>query len=342
MNGHERMKAMLEGRPIDQLPLTPITMMFAADQVGIPYGEYARDYRKLVEAQLHTAEKFGFDAVMAISDPAREAHDLGAAVRFFPNQPPALDESNSLLEDKRKLAELKVPDPWQGPRMSDRLRAIQLFREKVGGQLWIEGWVEGPMAEAADLRGINRIMMDLYDDPVFVRDLFDFILEMQISFARAQLAAGADLVGIGDSAASLIGPRFYREYVLPYEKRLVEAIHAAGGKVRLHICGNTSRILAEMGQVGADIVDLDFPVSMPEARQAMGPEQVLCGNIDPVRVLRNGTPEQIQEELEKCYQAAAPRYIVAAGCEVPRDTPEANMFAMLEFARSHSPAPTVA
>ncbi len=338
MNGYERMKAMLAGEPVDRLPFTPITMMFAADRVGIPYGEYVTDYRKLVHAQLYTAEKFGFDSVMAISDPAREAADLGAAVRFFPNQPPAIDEQNALLANKATLARLKVPDPWAGKRMRDRLEAIRLFREKVGGQLYIEGWVEGPMAEAADLRGINTIMVDLYDDPQFVRDLFEFILEMQTRFAKAQLEAGADLIGIGDSAASLIGPRFYREFVVPYEKRLVDAIHQAGGKVRLHICGNTNRIFADMAQVGADIIDLDFPASMWEARRVMGPDQVLAGNIDPVRVLRDGNREIILRELEACYQAAAPRYIVAAGCEVPRDTPEENVLAMLEFAMSHSPA----
>lgn len=338
MTGYERMKAMLEGQPVDRLPLTPITMMFAADQVGIPYGEYATDHRKLVEAQLYTAEKFGFDSVMSISDPAREAADLGAAVRFFPNQPPALDEGHSLLLDKGKLLELKVPDPWSGRRMRDRLEAIRLFRQKVGRQLFVEGWVEGPMAEAADLRGINRIMVDFYDDPAFVRDLFEFVVEMATRFAQAQIEAGADLIAIGDSAASLIGPRLYREFVMPYEKRLVENIHRMGAWVRLHICGRTNPILAEMAQVGADIIDLDFPASMSEARQKMGPHQVLCGNIDPVRVLRDGTPERIREELELCYQAAAPRYIVAAGCEVPRDTPEPNMKAMLEFARSHCPS----
>lgn len=337
MNGYERVRAMIEGRPVDSLPLTPITMMFAADQVGIPYGQYATDHRKLVEAQLFTAEKFDFDSVMAISDPAREAADLGAVVRFFPDQPPALDERQSLLLDKKRLLELKVPDPWSSNRMRDRLEAIRLFRQEVGGRRCIEGWVEGPMAEASDLRGINRIMTDLYDDPNFVRDLFEFLLELATQFAKAQIEAGADLIGIGDSAASLIGPRFYRELVAPYEKRLIENIHRMGAWVRLHICGRTGAILQDMATVGADIIDLDFPVSLAEARQKMGPTVVLCGNIDPVRVLRDGTPEIIRAELEACYQAAQPRYIVAAGCEVPRDTPEANMHAMREFARSHRP-----
>lgn len=337
MNGYERVMAMIEGRDVDHLPLMPITMMFAADLIGVPYGEYVTDHRILVEAQLRTAEKYGFDYVSCISDPAREAADCGAVVQYFENQPPAIVEDKALLSDKSKLAQLKVPDPYGGGRMEDRVKAAELFRKKVGGQLLIEGWIEGPCAEAADLRGINTLMLDFFDDPVFVRDLFDFILEMELAFAKAQIEAGADIIGMGDAAASLIGPRFYNEFVWPYEKKMVDAIHEMGGKVRLHICGNTNKILEGMGKLGCDIVDLDFLVPMEAGRKAMGPEQVLLGNIDPVKVLRNGTPALVTEKLAECHRASGSRYIVSAGCEVPRGTPDANMFAMRDYAVSHRP-----
>ena len=72
MNGKERVLAMLDGQPVDHLPLMPITMMFAADLAGVHYRDYASDHRVLAEAQVATAEAFGFDHVSAISDPARE------------------------------------------------------------------------------------------------------------------------------------------------------------------------------------------------------------------------------------------------------------------------------
>ena len=146
--------------------------------------------------------------------------------------------------------------------------------------------------------------------------------------------AGADIIGIGDAAASLIGPKFYQEYVWPFEERLVKAIHQMGADVRLHICGKTTRHLEGMGKLKCNIVDLDYMVDMAEGRDKMGPKQVLLGNIDPVSVLKNGTPEQITNELEICYRATAPRYIVSAGCEVPRGTPPENMVAMRKFAES--------
>jgi len=338
MNGYERAMAMLDGRPVDCLPLLPITMMFAADQIGVKYGEYTADYRKLVEGQLRTAEEFDFDYVSCISDPTREAADCGARVQFFDDQPPAVDETSALLADKKTLAGLKAPDPLGGGRMHDRVKAAALFKEKVGGQLLIEGWIEGPCAEAADLRGINTLMLDFYDDPAFVREMFDFILEMELEFAKAQVDAGIDVMGVGDAAASLVGPQIYEEFVWPYEKKMFDALHEMGTRVRLHICGNIGRILEPVGRLGCDFVDLDYMVSVAQARAEMGPDQVLAGNIDPVAVLRNGTPESITAAIGECHKQAGSRYIVAAGCEVPRDTPPQNVLALRDYARSQRSA----
>jgi MtaA/CmuA family methyltransferase len=335
MNGYERLLAVLEGRPADCLALMPITMMFAADQLGVPYGKYATDHRTMVEAQIVTAERFDFDYVSCISDPAREAADCGAEIHYFDDQPPAVDETRSRLADKSALRGLKVPDPLGGGRMHDRVQAAALFKERVGGQKLIEGWIEGPCAEAADLRGINRLMTDFFDDPAFVRDLFDFVLEMELRFAKAQVAAGVDLMGIGDAAASLVGPQIYEEFVWPYEQRMVAAVQAMGVKVRLHICGNTRRILGGMGRLKCDMVDLDWMAPLAQARAEMGPTQVLAGNLDPVKALRGGTSESIAAALAECHRQAGPHYIVAAGCEVPRDTPAANVLALRDYARGH-------
>ncbi|MGQ9588987.1 MAG: uroporphyrinogen decarboxylase family protein [Planctomycetota bacterium] len=336
MNRYERLAAHIEGRAVDRLPLMPITMMFAADLAGAKYGAYAADHRILVEAQLKVAERFGFDYVSAISDPAREAHDCGAPIVFFEDQPPAIDESRALLGDKKKLLGLRIPDP-HGGRMYDRVQAIGLFRERVGGEMFIEGWIEGPCAEAADLRGINTVMLDFYDDPAFVRDLFEFVVEMELAFARAQIDAGADLIGIGDAAASNVGPRIYEEFVWPYERRLVDGVHEMGSRVRLHICGNTRPILGLMGRLGCEIVDLDYPSPLAEARRAMGPSQILLGNVHPNEVLRLGTPSDVEAAVRECHRQAGPRYIAGAGCEVPRDTPHANMDALRDYASSHLP-----
>ena len=182
-------------------------------------------------------------------------------------------------------------------------------------------------------------MMDFFDDPAFVRELFAFVVEMELRFAREQLKAGADVIGIGDATASLVGPHIYDEVVWPYEKRLVDGIHALGGKVRLHICGNIRPILESVGRLGCDIVDLDSMVPVSEARQKMGSQVILLGNLNPVTVLRNGDPQGVTEVTAECHRQAGARFIVGAGCEVPRDTPPQNLHALCAYAHTHQPQP---
>ncbi|MGH9886746.1 MAG: uroporphyrinogen decarboxylase family protein, partial [bacterium] len=335
-SGRSLVLAHLDGRPVEQLPAMPITMMFAARLAGIAYRDYCTDFRLLAAAQVEVARRFGFDHVSAISDPAREAVDLGAPVTWFPDQPPALDDTQALLADPVRLASLAVADPAGGGRMTDRLRAIELLR-KLAPEHLVEGWVEGPCAEGADLRGISTLMTDFGDDPAFVADLFDFTTRQAIEFARAQVGAGADIIGVGDAAASLVGPTIYRDSVLPYERRLADAIHGMGARVRLHICGNTRRSVADMATVGADVIDLDSMVPFGQARADAGPGQILLGNLNPVTELMASSPEAIAAHVATCHLEAGSRFIVGAGCEVPAATPYANVEALVGYARVTKP-----
>ncbi len=337
MNSRERILAHFAGQPIDRLPLMPITMMLAARQTGARYYEYCTDYRVLAEGQLRTAEKFGFDYVNTMSDPAREAADCGAQVQYFEEQPVALNEEAALLADKLQLRVLRQPDPLGGGRMHNGIKAVAHLRERAGKDLLVEGWVEGPMAEAADLRGINTLMLDFYDDPKFVHDLFSFVVEIGLRFAREQVTAGADSIGVGDAAASLVGPAIYQEFIWPFEKQLVDGIHAMGVPTRLHICGNMQAHLTEIGKLGCAMIDVDYPVALDQARSQLSPEQIIVGNLNPVSELRDSSPSAITEALAACHQIAGKRFIVGAGCEVPSDTPEANLRALCDYARSHQP-----
>src|SRR5215467_1989484 len=155
---------MLSGGRPDRLPLMPITMMFAARHARVKYRDYARDYRVLAGAQLRTAETFGFDYVSAISDPGRESGDCGATLKWFDNQPPAIDESSARLESTSDLAGLKMPDPLGGGRMHDRVNGVAELRRLAAKDYFVEGWIEGPCAESADLRGINTLMLDFLDN----------------------------------------------------------------------------------------------------------------------------------------------------------------------------------
>jgi len=335
VTSRERVFSLFEGGQVDHLALMPITMQFACDRVGKKYYDYVTDHRVLVEGQLRVAEEFDFDYVSCISDPTREAADCGASIIYTDDSPPGIDHQNALLADKSKLAHLKIPDPLGGGRMQDRVAAAALFKDKVGNDKIIEGWIEGPCAEGADLRGIHTIMTDFYDDPGFIRDLFEFSIEMELNFAKFQIEAGIDVMGIGDAASSLVSPKLYEEFIWPYEKKLIDGVHKLGAAVRLHICGDIRALLEGIGRLGCEIVDLDYLAPVWQAREKMEPGQILLGNIDPVSVLRDSTPEKIYQAVEQCHKEAGSNFVVGAGCEVPRDTPLENLRVLRDYAFSH-------
>jgi uroporphyrinogen-III decarboxylase len=152
--------------------------------------------------------------------------------------------------------------------------------------------------------------------------------------------AGVELMGVGDPASSLVGPVIFSEFIVPVQKKLVEGLKAMGLRTRSHMCGNTKRILKARGELGYDITDVDAMVPLAEARAKM-PEQVILGNIATVEVLRNGSVENVIAAVKKCSEDAGEQYIIGAGCEVPRDTPVANMFALRDYAHAHLPRPAV-
>jgi MtaA/CmuA family methyltransferase len=214
--------------------------------------------------------------------------------------------------------------------MRDRVRAAEAYRREDHGTRSLLGWVEGPAAEAADLRGVMPFMFDLMDDPAYAGELMDRCVEVAIDFARAQVTAGVDTVGIGDAIASQIDPGTYEALIQPREKRLVEAIRGMGAFVKLHICGNVTHLLPGIADLGVDVLDLDHPVDLAVARAAVGERVVLTGNLDPVSVVRFGTPEGIRAAVAEAYARAGDPYMVNAGCEIPAGTPHENLRALCE------------
>ena len=297
-------------------------MGFAARYIGARLSDYFLDHRVLCAATLAMVEPFGVDIVSTISDSYREPADLGAQIEFPEDNLPMC--RHPLLAEATGLGKLKsLTSP--GKRMGDIVEGVRLLHEQVGGQIPVMGWVEGALAQAVVLRGDSELMLDIYDRPEFVHELLEFCCELEIAFARWQIAAGADIIGLGDAIASQVSPRMYRQLALPYEQRIFQAVHEMGALARLHICGNTTRILADMPLSGADIIDIDWMVDIRQAAQVFGDGPALVGNFDPVAVMLNGTVPQVEAAVRYCVENGGDKYISGAGCEIPEGTPYENM-----------------
>lgn len=324
MTGLSRTISFLKGEPVDRPPCHPIIMRWAAKYAGVMYRDFCLDYRKKCDAMIRCADDFGLDWVTVMSDAWAEASAFGVRVEYPEDDLPK--DVGGHLPDLEAAANLKPFRTLDHPRTANRLNEIREFKQRIGGKYFIVGWVEGPVAEYADLRGVSNAAVDLFDDPDAVGKAMDVITDCAIEFISHQVQAGAHCIGIGDAFCSQIGPALYRQFAFGREKRMVDHVHSLGALAKLHICGNTSAILPDMIATGADIIDVDHLVpTMSDIAGLLAPTQVFSGKTDPVRVIQDGTPEQIEQSVRNSHEQSRGRCIVSAGCEITPGTTMQNM-----------------
>ncbi len=309
----------------------PILMMHASHIIGDTYADFMRDHRRLVAANMKCLELYDHDAVSVISDPYRETAAFGAKVYFDGNYAPKADR---LVQNGDDISRLKNPDVYNNDRTLDRIKGVELFRKELGSMFPVIGWVEGPMAEAADLMGMGELMMEMMLSPDNVKRLGEKTLRTAKDFALAQIEAGANIIGVGDAVCSQISPEMFDEFAAPLQKELFDFIHEKGALVKLHICGDISHILPSLSKEGVDILDVDWMVDMARAYEAMGPDTMLCGNLDPVSVIMNGDKALIKQKFDEARASLpAENWILMGGCEIPMSTPVENMVYLREISK---------
>ena len=335
----ERCLAVLNGRPADCIPVVPQTFMFAAETAGIRVGELARSAAKMVEAQVVSQAKYGYDGCVIDFDDASLAEACGAKVIYRQEEPAIVDESEPVVRDWTDLDKLALPDPWQDGRLPVWLEATRRLTERIGDHVWIMGRADqGPFSLACLLRGAQQFMTDLTDESnhPHIDRLIDYCRQASALFAMAQRQAGAHATSIGDAFAgpSLISPEMFRRFALKPEVQLAREVQAAGMPLSIHICGKTNRIIGDLGLTGARILEVDWQLDLTMARREVPASTVLMGNINPSDPLVTGTPEQVARASRRAIEATGRRGLfLSSGCALGRNTPPENLKAMIAAAR---------
>ncbi|MCK9287696.1 MAG: uroporphyrinogen decarboxylase family protein [Sphaerochaetaceae bacterium] len=351
MTGRDRVLNAVKGHKTDRSVAAPYMGNYAIRQTGADLSRCQRDAASMASAQFDGWRLFGQDIIVVQSDTYYMAEAFGAQVLYLPNAMPLMN--TPLITDDKKALMLEAQDPRSAGRMPSYIEAIRLVREMVGEDAAIRGCGTGPFVVAGHLCGIERLMMWLAETDSGVEDhgealrhMFSMALETLVHFASAQLEAGATIVQLADSLASInvISPSMYRKYVLPYEKeffaRIAPLCKRYDAISLLHICGDNTAVFDDFAQCGADIVAIDHAASLSNAARIVNNRCCLIGNINPSGLLLSGHPYQVAHEAEVCLDMMQGyRYLLGTGCEVSIETPKENMKAFIETAKTYQGRP---
>jgi MtaA/CmuA family methyltransferase len=316
MTGRERVKAAFKGQRPDRVPCYPIVSGLAGKLIGVKPNEYYTNLDRLADAQLALYDTLKQDVVVLMADLFLEAEAMGARVEFPDDDMPRL-RSYLLAEDKGRLSSLKRPDPAKSGRLPAYFSALK----RVGGILKdsaVGGVLCGPWTIAVNLRGAENLIMDTATDPAFVHELMRFTTEMA---KESGVAVGAAGVGLSFSEApascSLISPKIFKEFVLPYDQEVVAHLKQNRVGLTLHICGFIDPIMDMIVATGAAAVSMDKPSDLEKMLAAAQGKTVTVGNVS-TGVFVQGTKDDVEAEIKRCLAVGKERtgYILATGCEI--------------------------
>lgn len=333
MTPKERMGAFLTGQPMDRVPVIPLILNYAARVAGMTVREHCRDGEKMGRAHVAAYRRFHQDMITVFTDTAVIAEAMGTKLHYSEDAPARVDVP--IVQEPTDVDRLLSPEPTGDNGMNTYLQAISHCIAEVGEEVFVGCCFAAPFTTAACLRGTEMLARDLRRDKGLATALLQASQAVGDKFIDACAGAGA-VPAIVDPVAtgSVLSPQLFDEFAQPYLAAQVARIHSKGLPALVHVCGKTHKLLESLADTGADILSLDV-VDLQEAKERVGDRATLMGNVRPAQTLLEGSPADVEAEAIDCLRRAgdSPRgFILASGCEVPLDTPEENLDALIAAA----------
>jgi uroporphyrinogen decarboxylase len=341
--GKESILRALRGREIGPPVTGPLAVHYCARLAGISLREYTNSSHALANCVLQYYERFRPDAVWVSADTWVTAEAMGAPVAFPEGDQPLGGTGEPLIRSAADIDKIMPPDVSTQGRWPLMLQALAEIRRGLGPDVFVVACLDQyPFSLACALMGLERVIVSLREDRRLLDRLLEKCCDYAITYGKALAQAGADMLSGGDSPAGLLGPKQYREIALPFEERVIAELKAVVSvPVSLHICGDATPILTDMARSGAAVLELDHQVSAPKAFQVIGPDIAIWGNLDPVAVLAQGSPERVRQATRNLLQSVAAinggrRFVLSSGCTLAVETPSENLDAFFAAARDFS------
>ena len=279
------------------------------------------------------------DAAILFSDILTVPDAMGLGLYFEEGEGPKFERTLQLEADIKKLA---VPDMSKLQYVFD---AVSQIRKTLNGRLPLIGFTGSPwtlatyMVEGKGKTDFLTIKKMAYARPDLLHHILDTTAQTVIQYLNAQIAAGAQAVMIFDSWGGALSHDAYKEFSLNYMQKIVNGLTKTNdGRVvpSVVFTKGGGLWLEAQAAIGADALGLDWTVDIGSARQRVGAQVALQGNLDPAILL--STPEAIEKEVVKVLQSYGHGHghVFNLGHGITQLTPPENAAAMLDAVRTHS------
>lgn len=293
-----------------------------------------------VEVSLQPHEAFDVDAIIVFYDILLPLEAMGCPLEYTDSGP----VFTSPLRDRDGIQALHTIDPEQDT--GTLMGALRELTRQFEGRKAVLGFAGAPLTLASYVvegrlgQGVKAVKRMMFESPDTLHELLERLTVMTIDYLGAQAQTGVTALQLFDSWAGDLAVSEFREFVLPYYRRIFDSLGKQGERsvpAILYI-GNASHLLEEMQASGADALSVDWRVSLAEARQRLGSTMTLQGNLDPSALF--ASPEEVRRRVGELLAARGgdPAYIFNLGHGVLPGTPVESVRTLVETVQAYQKA----
>ena len=322
---------------LDSIPMAMIIdSPWIPGYLGIQHLDYFLDPELWLKSNLSIIREFP-DVIFIPSfwmeyGMAAEPSVLGAKLKFWRDNTPSQQETLYRLDDLEHLQNYEIE--YDG-FAALTLHRIRMARQRIldAGHILPMVTARGPLCTAGFVRGINQFMMDLRNNPEGAHRLLDLCTRVVIDWLKAQQSAMGDTVEsilVLDDIVGFIGEKHYLEFAHPYLKRICDAFPKDWVKV-YHNDADVNACLEHLPDAGFNVLNWGKQIHISEVKRRVGKRICLMGNVNPLEVAVQGTPEEVKAAtLDVLEHSGGEGLILSVGGGVSPGMPKANILAMLD------------
>lgn len=324
MTPKERVAAFSRGEAIDRVITVPDMGVTMTPFLGINADDYYHSATLMAELEIQLFKRLRHDSVSISTSLRGVAEAMGAQVGYPKNNISFLKAP--AIQSEEEIHGLKPADPLKDGKLPLLIKAIELTQNAIGHEVDVSAAMSGPISVAASIIGTEKLLRWMVKKPEALHEVMEVVTESNNRYIQEVAKLGVS-IGFADpvSSTSLMSPKQFRAFSLPYLKKNIDEIkEKTGGAPGIHICGKSKRLWEDVVQAGISNFSIDNVEDLEEAKEIMGKEVIITGNLPPVEVLHFGSKEKIFESVKECIRKGhdSPKgYILSTGCQIPMNTP---------------------